>query len=180
MYAAAYTPQKELAASTVIPKNFTLMSDSGKTTAITEAYYYAEDNQVKFVLETANSDIYELWNLTSTGVLDTEGNSVDASGKLTLFKESDISYGTAQVSAITFLENGIPTSDLVNKTGIVAIVRIANTTGKMVSGRVELYDGASLVAEANCSIESESFTEVSIDISEHNFTNEARVAFSAS
>lgn len=180
MYAAAYTPQIKLAANTVFPKNFTLISESGETAAITDAYYYVEDNQVKFILEATNAGAQEIWNLTSTGVLDTEGNSADTAGKLTLFQESEISYGTAQVSAVTFLENGVPTTEVVNKSGIVAVVRISNTTGKAVSGKVKLFDGNSLIAERDCSIESESFAELSIDISEHSFVNEANVEFSVS
>lgn len=180
MYAAAYTPQNELAANTVLPQNFTLVSESGETAVITEAYYYAEHNQVKLILDTTNAGTGEMWNLTSTGLLDTEGNSVETSEKVTLFKETEVSYGTAEISSVTFFENGVPTLSTVNKDGIIAVVRIANTTGESVSGMVKLYDGNTLVAECNCSIESESFTEVSIDISEHNFTNEARLSLSAS
>lgn len=180
VYAAAYTPQNELAANTVLPQNFTLVSESGETAVITEAYYYAEANQVKLILETANAGSEELWNLASTGLLDTEGNQVNTAEGITLFKEAEISYGTAQVSSVTFFENGVPTLSTANKDGIIAVVRIANTTGESVSGMVKLYDGNTLVAECNCSIESESFTEVSIDISEHNFTNEASLSLSAS
>lgn len=180
VYATAYTPQNKLAASTVLPKNFTLVSESGQVAAITEAYYYAENNQVKFIVETKNAGVQELWNLASTGVLDTEGNAANAAGELTLFRETDISYGSVQVSAVTFLEDGVPTVDVVNKSGLVAVIRISNTTGKAVSGKVRLFDGNSVVAERNCTIESESFEELSIDISEHSFKNEARVEFSVS
>lgn len=180
MYAAAYTPQNKLAANTVLPENFTLVSESGEVAAITDAYYYAEENQVKFILEAKNAGAQEIWNLTSTGVLDTEGNTAAAAGELTLFRESEISYGSAQVLAVTFLENGVPTSEVVNKSGIVAVIRISNTTGEAVSGKVRLFDGSSLVEERDCSIESESFTELSIDISEYIFTDEASVEFSVS
>ncbi len=180
MYAAAYTPQIKLAANTILPENFTLESESGEVAAITEAYYYAEDNQIKFVLEATNAGSQELWNLTSTGVLDTEGNSANTAGELTLFQESEISYGSVQISAVTFLENGVPTSKVVNKNGIEAVIRISNTTGTAVSGKVKLFDGNALIAERDCIIESESFAELSIDISEHNFINEANVEFSAS
>ena len=178
MYAAAYTPQQTLAANTVVPQNFTLVSESGETAAIKDTYYYAEDNQVKLVIEATNAGSQELWNLTSTGVLDTEGNSVNTAGELTLFRESEVSYGSVQVSAVTFLENGVPTSEVANKSGIVAVIRISNTTGDAVSGKVKIFDGASIIAERDCSIESESFAEISIDISEHSFINEANVEFS--
>lgn len=180
VYATAYTPQNKLAANTVLPKNFTLVSESGEVAAITEAYYYAENNQVKFIVEATNAGAQELWNLASTGVLDTEGNAANAAGELTLFRESDISYGSVQVSAVTFLEDGVPTLEVVNKSGIVAVIRISNTTGKTVSGKVKLFDGKSLIAEKDCIIESESFDELSIDVSEHSFINEANVEFSVS
>ena len=180
MYATAYTPQAELAASTLLPENFTLTSQSGATAEITEVYYYAEGNQVKLVAEAREGFSCESWTLSGTGLLDVDGNTADITTGIYLFRESEVAYGSFAISAVTYLKDGMPVSNVSGQSGITAAVRLCNTAGVLQNGVLRLYDGENCIAESACSAESESFTEVLLYADGHSFAGEATVVLTAS
>lgn len=172
VYAAAYTPQAALAAATVLPQSFSLVSQSGAVAKISEAYYYPEANRVKLVATAKAGAARESWQLSSTGVTDTEGATANAAARVYLFGELPIAYGETAVSSFTLLKNGVPVKSAVGQSGLVAAVRICNATGTAQSGYVRIYDGDTQVSAQAFSVQNEGFCEITADVSGHTFANE--------
>ncbi len=175
MYAVAYTPKNELSVSSVKPDNFTLTATDKNTVQIDEAFYYTENNQVKLIVHAKDKYRNKLLTLSSSDILDVNGNTADITENVYLFSEEEVAYGTLGISSITYLKDGVPVSTAKGSSGIKAAVRVCNTTGTPKSGTLAIYDGNTFVAESTFSAEGESFTQVLIDTDTYTFIGEPNV-----
>ncbi len=175
VYALTYTPASELAGDTVCAENYTLTSDKTSRINILDTYYYPGENQVKLIIETKKAAAGAPCRLTSENLLNTEGQTTDCDETVYLFSENEVSYGTVDISAVSYLIGNVPAGNTSGKSGITVVVRLSNTTGVTQQGTVAVFDGGEAVVSAPYSVDSEGFAEITLDASAHTFTTQATI-----
>ena len=176
VYALTYTPASKLAGDTVCAENYTLTSDKTSSIDILDVYYYPGENQVKLTIEAKKTAAGAPCRLTSEDLLDTEGQTADCDETVYLFSENEVSYGTVDISAVSYLKDGVPVGNTTGESGITVVVRWSNTTGEAQQGTITVFDGGAAVASAQYSVDSEGFAEITLDTSAHTFTTQATIS----
>lgn len=168
-----YTPAKTLSAGSVVSDNYTFRYDND--TEVKSVIYYPEQNLVKLTVEAIPSKANRLLELTSAGLIDTEGVSADENVMVHLEQENDIEYNTVSIESYTFTQNGVPVLDVSDKNGIMTNIRIANASANTQTGIAKVYDGDVLCGECSYSVKNDGIVQLIVDTSLHKFTANGNV-----
>lgn len=167
----SYTLNAPVSAATVLPSNFLLTYGENLIDAKNVIYYPAK-NLLYIETDFVSSIEDEYVALSTNGILNTNSESADFSGKASLMRLLQLSPHTAGTSAVYCMLGDEPLYNLLGRTGITVVVRIANSTAADVTGlKVKVYDGDTFVAEESASVASEDFTDIVINTNNHTFSN---------
>ena len=169
-----YTPEATLSADSVTYDKYSLYAEDTET-EIRSACYYPGIGKVKLTVQATLASDDTLFNLTSTGLTDIDGEAADESLTVYLVKEDSVDYDTVGIEAYCFVKDGAPVLDISGKSGIMVNVRIANATGTVKQGKVRIYDGSVLCGEASYSIKNEGVEQITVDTSAHEFTGNENI-----
>lgn len=169
MYAVAYTPQSTILSSCIVPENFTLTALNGSDIEVGDVFYYPEQNQILICAEDTQT-YRKIVTVNGSNLTDINGSTANFSIDDTLTRLYDVNYGEIGVSRISYYCGDTPVSGIVGRNGIKVCVRVCNTTANDANNiPVSLYDGETLVAESEVSVNSEGYAEVTIDCGSHSF-----------
>ncbi len=176
VFSVNYIAENDIAADSVRAESFSAFSPDGEKAQVLNAFYYPMSRAIKLNIRADKADNNKPFFLTSSGLMDTGGNSADISAVASAFSEAEAEFDSVAPTALIFEQGGEGAGDIAGKSGIITCVRIANSTGTPKSGVVQITDNGVVCGEALYSVEADSVAQIQVDTLAHTFSGRENVS----
>ena len=122
---------KALDASTITKKNFKVAAADEYSSAVSEVMYFPKDRELRIYLENVPEyDLLPSYQLTATGLKDTDGNKVSINETVSVTAEEECPLYDVSVLSLTYTKDGKTYYKQPEEGNFIANISVINTSKK--------------------------------------------------